>query len=91
MSIIAISLRVTGKVQGVGFRNGLFEQARQFELCGYVRNRADGSVEAQAVGPKERVQALILWCEKGTPAAQVASVLVERLEDVPIYTTFLRL
>lgn len=91
MSIIAISLCITGKVQGVGFRNGLFEQAKALELSGYVRNRADGSVEAQAIGPSERVQALVRWCEKGTPAADVGHVLVEPLKNVPIYTSFLRL
>lgn len=91
MEIIAISLCITGKVQGVGFRNGLFEQASRLELSGYVRNRADGSVEAQAVGPHERIKTLVRWCKKGTPAADVVQVLVEPLEDIPIYTSFIRL
>lgn len=64
-------LRVTGQVQGVFFRANTVQRARQLELRGWVRNAADGSVEAVAEGDRAAIEALLAWCEHGPPRARV--------------------
>lgn len=70
-------LVVTGRVQGVGFRYALADEARLRGLSGWVRNRRDGSVEAMVSGPAADVAALVAWAWRGPPAAKVESVEVE--------------
>lgn len=70
-------LRVRGLVQGVWFRQSTADQARRLGLAGWVRNAADGSVEAEAEGERERVEQLVRWCHRGPPAARVEAVEVE--------------
>jgi len=74
----SLHVRVTGKVQGVGFRWFVREQARRCELSGWVANRPDGSVEVIATGDEECVVRLRRALEIGPPGARVAAV-----EDVP--------
>ncbi|HLS86802.1 MAG TPA: acylphosphatase [Burkholderiales bacterium] len=73
---------VIGRVQGVGFRDALCEEARLRGLCGWVRNRRDGSVEALLSGEREAVEATLRWLEKGPPLARVAEVRVLSEADV---------
>jgi acylphosphatase len=75
--MITQRLRITGRVQGVGFRYALQREARNLGLAGWVRNRADGSVEALAHGPPQALAALAAWAQRGPPAARVAEVRVE--------------
>ena len=70
--------RVKGRVQGVGFRWWAVEQAQGRGLRGWVRNREDGSVEVQAVGPVGAMDAFFQDLKEGPPAARV-----ERVEEVP--------
>ena len=65
---------VSGKVQGVYFRQATQEQADALDLDGWVRNLADGSVEVQAEGPVHQLTELLLWCERGPAGAEVLSV-----------------
>jgi acylphosphatase len=67
-------LIITGRVQGVGFRNYMAFKARQFRITGWVRNRADGSVEAVVHGSAEDVDAMILRAHRGPPKSAVSSV-----------------
>ncbi len=61
-----------GRVQGVGFRDFVLEEAMQQGLEGWVRNRADRvSVEAVFVGPSQVVATVIEVCRMGPPAARV--------------------
>jgi acylphosphatase len=68
---------VTGRVQGVAFRASTVDEARRLGLTGWVRNRADGSVELEAQGDDARVASLLAWCGRGPPAARVVGVAVE--------------
>jgi len=74
-------LIVTGKVQGVFYRAWFVEQAEALGLDGWVRNRADGSVEAVVQGPSEMVEAIIERARQGSPASRVAGVAVG--DDAP--------
>jgi len=72
----AVHLVVVGRVQGVAFRVRAVEEATRLGLSGWVRNRHDGTVEAQAEGAPQAVQAFVAWCHHGPPAAQVDDVQV---------------
>lgn len=69
-------LRITGRVQGVGYRNYMEYKARQFGVTGWVRNRSDGSVEAVIQGRAEDVDALIERARHGPPKAAVTGVVI---------------
>jgi acylphosphatase len=70
-------LRIRGRVQGVGFRYWTVGQARKLGLRGWVRNRADGSVEAVAAGTDDALDLFVAACHRGPRAARVSSVDVE--------------
>lgn len=65
---------IRGIVQGVGFRHALRREAQRLALAGWVRNRADGSVEAVASGDAQALDALQRWAHRGPPAARVEAV-----------------
>jgi acylphosphatase len=69
-----LSLRIRGRVQGVGYRAATRKQARALGLRGWVRNEQDGSVTVVAEGPREALQALRRWCDEGPPFARVDQV-----------------
>lgn len=69
-------LTVTGRVQNVFYRDWFVEQATGLGLDGWVRNRADNSVEAVVQGPSEVVDAMIARAREGSPASRVAEVSV---------------
>ena len=67
-------LVVHGMVQGVGYRWSLSREAGRLGVSGWVRNRADGTVEAVLEGPDEAVDALEAWCRTGPGGAGVSGV-----------------
>jgi acylphosphatase len=67
-------LRISGRVQGVGYRDALRRQALACGLAGWVRNRRDGSVEALVQGDARSVEDVIAWARRGPPAARVDRV-----------------
>lgn len=69
-------LQITGRVQGVGFRYSMQQQAARLGVNGWVRNRRDGSVEALVQGNDQAIAAITEWARRGPPGAQVASVSV---------------
>ncbi|MFQ5645369.1 MAG: acylphosphatase [bacterium] len=69
-----IEVLVRGLVQGVCFRAYMREEASRLGVSGWVRNRADGLVEAVVEGDKAAVEQLLKWCEKGSPYSRVNSV-----------------
>ena len=74
--MISRQVQVTGRVQGVGFREWTARQARAKGVAGWVRNCSDGSVEAVVSGPDAMVEALIAALHEGPPAARVANLRV---------------
>jgi acylphosphatase len=70
---------VTGRVQGVWFRDSCRTEARALHVNGFVRNRGDGAVEAEFEGPPAAVARMIAWCREGPPRARVDDVAVEEL------------
>jgi acylphosphatase len=71
---------VTGRVQGVFFRAWMQQQARELGASGWVRNAADGSVEAHLEGDEAAVKALIWRIWQGPSSAEVDKVEVENVE-----------
>jgi acylphosphatase len=67
---------VRGAVQGVFFRVETRNRARSLGLVGWVRNAADGSVEAVFEGEDEQVESMVDWCRRGPPGARVDDVEV---------------
>jgi len=74
---------VSGRVQGVGFRAATCDTARALELAGWVRNRADGTVEVLAAGNDRALERLHEWLSDGPPAAQVDRVVANPAEQTP--------
>jgi acylphosphatase len=76
-----LRLRIRGRVQGVGYRYWAVGQARALGLRGWVRNRADGSVEAVAEGTRDALDLFIAACRRGPRAARVEAVDVEDADE----------
>ena len=74
-------LRITGRVQRVGYRAWAIEAAMRLRLRGWVRNRADGSVEALVIGADDAVAAMIEACRQGPFAARVTNIAVSDEAD----------
>jgi acylphosphatase len=67
-------LRITGRVQGVGFRYAMQDEAARRGVNGWVRNRSDGSVEALLQGEAAAVESLTAWARRGPPGARVMEI-----------------
>jgi acylphosphatase len=74
--IVRARVRVAGRVQGVWFRQSTAEQARALGLAGWVRNLADGTVEAAFEGPPGAVERALAYVRIGPPRAAVTSAEV---------------
>lgn len=81
MSRQAVTLRIEGRVQGVGYRWWAVGEAQRLGLAGWARNRADGSVEILAIGAPAQLAAFETACAEGPPAARVAAVRRAPAED----------
>jgi acylphosphatase len=77
----AVTVRVTGRVQGVWYRGWTEDQARLRGLRGWVRNERDGSVLAVLVGPEETVDGMVEAMRTGPPHARVETVTTEPGRD----------
>ena len=71
---LALRLRITGRVQGVGYRDWCIGEALAIRLDGWVRNRADGSVEVLVCGEADAVAAFLARAQEGPPSARVAKI-----------------
>ncbi|MBY4606732.1 acylphosphatase [Rhizobium sp. 9T] len=81
----AVRVRISGKVQGVGFRMWTRDEALRLGLTGWVRNEADGSVAALVAGPDNAISTMIERLRRGPAGASVSGVETEatRLETMP--------
>jgi len=73
-------LRITGRVQGVGFRYSAMDEARRLAVTGWVRNTHDSAVELVAEGARQQLQQLVAWCHVGPRGALVTDVEARWLE-----------
>ena len=75
-------LTITGRVQGVGYRDWALATGRGLGVSGWVRNRSDGSVEAVVQGAQAAVAAIIECAQRGPRASEVSAVTVSAAEGV---------
>lgn len=71
-----LHITVHGRVQGVGFRESMVLTATEHGVAGWVRNRAEGTVEAVLHGPPQACEKLLRWAHRGPLAARVECVEV---------------
>jgi acylphosphatase len=78
---IARGVLIYGRVQGVWFRDSARHEASSRRVDGWARNRSDGAVQIWLEGPPDAVEAVIAWCHRGPPRADVQRVEVS--DDEP--------
>ncbi|WP_372874186.1 acylphosphatase [Pseudomonas sp.] len=77
MQRICLHGYVSGRVQGVFFRQATAEQAERLDVDGWVRNLGDGRVEVLLEGKDSAVRELAAWLEQGPPKAKVTALALE--------------
>lgn len=87
---VTVRIAITGRVQGVGFRESMRVVAQALEINGWVRNVDDGSVEATAQGNEYAIEQLVAWCHNGPPGANVKFVNAELVESSETFIAFTR-
>ena len=70
-------LWISGRVQGVWYRESMRLEAERLGVTGWVKNLLDGRVEAMISGDADKVEAMIVWARKGPPAAKVSHIEIE--------------
>lgn len=90
MNTITVHVGISGRVQGVGFRDSLRLVATALDVTGWVQNCADGSVEARLQGEETAVERVIAWCHNGPPGANVRHVRADLVESAVSYIAFSR-
>lgn len=86
--MISASIRVSGKVQGVWFRDYVRKESIKLNLNGWVRNNKDGSVSVEVEGDKQIIKDLIEKIKIGTPMSEVKDVSIEWREFENKYKSF---
>ncbi len=83
-----VKVIVSGRVQGVFYRDNTRQAALETGVAGYVKNLANGSVEAVFQGEPEKVDQMIAWCRKGSPSSVVTDVKVISDPGLPDFSSF---
>ena len=87
---VTVRITITGRVQGVGFRESMRVVAQALEINGWVRNCEDGSVEATTQGDEYAIEQLVAWCHNGPPGANVKFVNAELVDSSETFIAFTR-
>lgn len=83
-----MQLLISGRVQGVFYRQSTKNEADRLALAGWVRNLEDGRVEAMAQGSREALDVFVLWCRVGPPHARVTDVVETWSETDEVLSDF---
>jgi acylphosphatase len=75
-------VRISGRVQGVGYRAFVFTRASRLDLGGFVRNCANGDVEAVFAGPADAVESMLAACRQGPRHAAVDALEIEEISGL---------
>ena len=89
-AIVARSVVVSGRVQGVFFRDRMRREAIGLGVGGWVHNHPDGTVRAHLEGPPDAVAELVLWCRSGPRDAEVDDLRVTVAEPEGVRGFFVR-
>jgi len=84
-----VHLLISGRVQGVCFRDSTAREASKLGVCGWVRNIPMGQVEVVAEGKEEDLERFISWCYEGPPLAQVIDVKIDKEDYRGDFLSFL--
>ncbi|RTZ71637.1 MAG: acylphosphatase [Candidatus Neomarinimicrobiota bacterium] len=84
----AFKATVSGKVQGVWFRDSTRKEAAKLNVVGWVKNMPDGTVYLEAEGAEENLKEFEQWLHVGSPMSQVNRIEVEWIEPTGEYSTF---
>jgi len=88
MKASRVHLLISGRVQGVAYRQNTKDEADRLGLSGWVRNLDDGRVEALAEGPRDVLEQFIAWCRRGPPYARVTDVAATWSDATGEHTSF---
>jgi acylphosphatase len=77
--LLTYSILISGKVQGVFFRQTAKEKAAEWDITGKVSNLDDGRVQIIATGTKEQLETFVNWCRQGPPKSKVEKVVTEAI------------
>ena len=86
--IYAVTVIVTGRVQGVFFRASTQDAANSRQVNGWIKNMTDGSVQALFQGTKSDVNGMVEWCWQGPPQSRAESVATKAVAVDPALTRF---
>jgi acylphosphatase len=86
--MVRTQLKITGRVQGVGFRWATQATADRLGVTGWVRNAEDGAVEAVAEGEDEAIESFVQWCRSGPRGARVDNVREQRRPATGEFSSF---
>jgi acylphosphatase len=70
-SILHKNIRISGRVQGVGFRYAARNYAHMLGISGFIRNLTNGDVYLEAEGTAEQIEEYLKWCHQGPPRAVI--------------------
>lgn len=84
----AFKATISGKVQGVWFRDSTRKEAVKLNVVGWVMNKPDGTVYLEAEGEEEQLNQLIKWLNVGSRYSRVDNVEIEWFEPTNSYSTF---
>ena len=72
-----LNIKISGRVQGVFFRSGTKNKARDLDLVGFVRNEPDDSVYIEVEGEKEKLNQFVGFCKSGPDHAEISDLNIQ--------------